>query len=333
MLKRSCFIFLTTLLISLTIFPTCKAEYTKNDKVKVGVMLPLTGPFARFGSSIKKAISALADDQVSFVFDDEGCNPRMAVNAYKRLSTAIGARIFLGPWCGSPQMAVAPLLQSAQQIAVLGSSAPEAVFSASNQRMFSTQHSIEADGRFIAEKLNERGLSSVVNIFYDNAFSRAHEAAFRASYKGKILATYAYTSEDLSELKRIALKVKQLKPEALYVPDASPLMAGLTKELKLIGAQSKIFSVYSAQSDDVLRALGQDGEGLIYSYPDIGSEDAIQHFPTLAAKILIKAIKACGENIDCIRTTITTQNAFDASGVLPGKLILKTIRDGKFVAE
>jgi ABC-type branched-subunit amino acid transport system substrate-binding protein len=197
--------------------------------------------------------------------------------------------------------------------------------------MFSTQHSIEAESSYLGSKLNERGVSSVVIIFKENSFSRAHEAAFRSSFKGKIFATHAYTSDDISDLKSIALKVKQLKPDALYVPDAFPLMAGLMKELKAIGVQKKIYSVYSSQSDDVLKVLGADGEGMIYSYPDIGDQEALNYFPTLAAKILVDATTICGNNVQCVHDTIMKQNSFDAHGVLTGKLTLKTIRNGKYV--
>ena len=302
------------------------------ENVKIGALIPLTGPAAIFGTKIQQAITSFANDRISFVFEDEGCDPKMAVTAYKKLSNIDGVRLFLGPLCGSPQSAVAPLFKKGEQLAVLGNSAPEAVFSNSGGRIFSTQHSIETESTFLAGKLNEENISSVVIIFKENAFSRAHEAAFRASFKGKIVATFAYTSDDtISELKSIVLKVKQLKPDALYVPDFHPLANGLMKELKAIGAQRRIYSVYSVQSDAVLKVLGADGEGLIYSYPDIGDQDAMSYFPALAAKILIAATTSCGTNVSCVHDALVKQNSFDAHGVLSGKLRLKTIRDGKFV--
>jgi ABC-type branched-subunit amino acid transport system substrate-binding protein len=78
------------------------------ESIKIGVMVPLTGPFARYGIRIQEAISSYASEHVSFVFEDEGCDPKMAVSAYKKLSALDGITLFLGPWCGSPQSAVAP---------------------------------------------------------------------------------------------------------------------------------------------------------------------------------------------------------------------------------
>jgi branched-chain amino acid transport system substrate-binding protein len=302
------------------------------ETVKVGVILPLTGAFARYGSKIQEAISAFNDPNITFIFEDEGCDPKTAVSAYKKLTDFDKVSIFLGPWCGSPQSAIAPLIKSKNQIALLGSSAPEEVFVSSGSRMYSTQHSIEAESTFLAQRLNELDVSSVITIFKENAFSRAHEAAFIKSFKGKILKTIAYTSDDVSELKDIALKVKQLQPAALYVPDAFPLLSGLVKELKAIGVgDKKIYSVYSAQSDDILKILKNSDEALIYSYPDIDNQEALQYFPSLAAKIILDAVKKCADRIDCVKEEISRANTFDRHGVLAGKITLKTIKAGKFV--
>lgn len=301
------------------------------DPLVIGVITPLTGPFTKYGEKIQQSIVKYSDHSVRFIFEDEGCDPKKAITAHKKLSENAGAKLFIGPFCGSPQSAVAPLLKRAQQLAIVGSSAPEAVLKASNGRMFSTQHSIEVESNFLALKLTEQKVKSVVIIFRENGFSRAHEAAFRSSFKGETMATLTYTSDDPTELKAIALKVKQLNPEALFVPDAFPLMAGLTKELRTLGIKTKIYSVYSAQSDDVLKALGADGEGMIYSYPDIGENEALSLFSGLAAKILVDTAKECSNQIPCIIHSLANNGSFDEKGILSGKLRLKTIRSGAFV--
>lgn len=301
------------------------------DNLTIGVITPLTGPFARYGEKIQQSILKYSDPTVKFIFEDEGCDPKKAITAYKKLSERAGVKLFIGPFCGSPQSAVAPLLIQDQQLAIVGNSAPESVFRASNGRMFSTQYSIEVESDFLARKITEHQVKSVVVIFRDNAFSRAHEATFRSSFKGETMATLTYTSDDPSELKAIALKVKQLNPEALFVPDAFPLMAGLTKELRNLGIKKRIYCPYSAQSDDVLKALGADGDDMIYSYPDIGENEALSFFSTMAAKILVNAAKDCKNQIQCIITSITNNSSFNKQGILSGKLRLKTIRSGAFV--
>jgi hypothetical protein len=169
-------------------------------------------------------------------------------------------------------------------------------------------------------------------VFFENDFSRAHEAAFRAAFQGQVVDTLVYSSPDASALRTIATQIKQLSPDTLYVPDASPLMHGLARQLTNIGlAELRLMSVYSAQSEDVLAAVGKSGEGLIFSYPKIEG-DALHYYPRLASEVLMYGLQECTEGApECVRKAITEKYRFDEHGTLHGGLALKTISDGKFV--
>ncbi len=309
----------------------CNLE-AQEAKVKVGVIVPLSGMFVRYGEKIQNAISRFSNPKIEFVYEDEGCDARIAVTAYKKLSEIDGVKYFIGPFCGSPQSALAPLLEKKEQIAILGSSAPASVFSMSDKRMFSTQHSIEEESAFLAQEAFKYGAKKVVIVFSENQFSRAHESAFRAHFNGEILETCAYSSDGSSELKAIALRIKKLRPDALYVPDATPLMTGLIRELEVIGISNlPIYSIYSMQSDDVLKVIGNGKERITYSYPDIGGKEALDYFPTLAAKTILDAIGKCGNDATCSKNYMLSRKDFNGVGVLSGQMILKTIRNGEFV--
>jgi len=90
-------------------------------------------------------------------------------------------------------------------------------------------------------------------------------------------------------------------------------------------------SVYSAQSDDVLTAVGKSGEGLILSYPKIEGE-ALHHYPRLASEILMFGLRECKEKTpECVRKAIIEKYRFDEHGTLQGELALKITSNGKFV--
>lgn len=308
-----------------------KADSAAEAAVKIGVILPLSGDFARYGAIVRKGIESIPQGNIEYIYEDEGCNAAKAITAFKKLSSTQGINYFLGPCCGSPQTAVAPLIKAGRQLAMMGGAAPREVFAASGGRMFSTQHSLEQESAFNAAEAYRLGARKVVLVFFENDFSRTHEKAFRSHFKGQVLETLAYSSNDVSTLKAVALRIKKLNPDSLYVPDALPLMQGLLKELHTIGiGDKKVFSVYSAQSNDVLKAIGQYGEGLIYSYPDIGAKDALQHFPRLAAKILAEAVTGCKESVDCAISNLHSKYKFDQYGVLEGQLKLKTVKGGSF---
>lgn len=292
----------------------------------------MTGDFARYGEKVREGLESNKLSSIKFVYEDEGCNPRSAVSAFHKLRAAHKLRIFLGPWCGSPQVAVASLLDKSGGLAILASSAPERVFELSGGRMLSVSPSIETESTFNAKEAYRLGARKVVIVFLENDFSRAHEAAFRKAFQGQVLDTLVYSSPDASALRAIATQIKQLSPDTVYVPDASPLMHGLVRQLTNMGVIGlRLMSVYSAQSDDVLTAVGKSGEGLILSYPKIEGE-VVNYYPRLASEILTFGFQECGEKTsDCVRKAITEKYGFNEYGTLEGELALKMISNGKFV--
>jgi hypothetical protein len=66
--------------------------------------------------------------------------------------------------------------------------------------------------RFNAQEAYRLGARKVVIVFDENDFSRAHEDAFRKTFKGEVLNTLAYSSPDGSSLREIATRIKQLAP-------------------------------------------------------------------------------------------------------------------------
>ena len=296
------------------------------------MILPLSGSFKRYGEKIRAAIYSGLTCEANLILEDEACDPNTSQTALAKLLTIDQVKLLIGPFCGSPQLVVAQSIKNKNVLSILASSAPETVAGESKGRMFSMQHSIESEAKFMAGELNKRGIKSVVSIYLDNFFSRSHEAAFQKEFKGQILETMAYTAEDLSQIKSIALRIKKIAPEALYVPDAFPLMNGLVKELQVVGlGHLKLYSPYSAEAEDVKDALGKYGSQLVYSYPKIEGE-ALSNYAKMAAEAACLIISSCPkEDLNCRLDALKKNYTFDQHGALPASFILKTIKENRFV--
>lgn len=304
-----------------------------NAETKIGVILPMTGDFARYGDTIREGLERVRTADVTYVYEDEGCHPKTAVSAFHKLRSVDNISLFLGPWCGSPQVAVSNLLQQNNSVAVLGSSAPEKVFKLSRGRMFSTQTSIESESRFNAEEAYRLGARKLVVVYFENDFSKAHDEAFRASFKGEVIESVTYASADAATVRSLATRIKRLKPDTLYVPDAFPFLHGLSKQLSSLGmGELPIMSVYSAKSQDVANAVGNYKGRFLISYPRIEGE-ALHTYPQQAGEVLLKAVAKCKESTtpDCVKLALESDNPFNKVGVLRGELALKELRDGIFL--
>ena len=87
-------LFLTlTLLMSLT---SIKA----NEKIKIGLLIPLTGENSEIGESIINsvglAINKINNSSIEIIPKDTGSNPDMALDAAIKLSN-LGVKIIIGP--------------------------------------------------------------------------------------------------------------------------------------------------------------------------------------------------------------------------------------------
>lgn len=316
------------LLFSLLLSSTLLAE-----PYKVGVILPLSGDFAPYGKLVQQGISRADSKGIRVIYEDDACDTKRTISAFKKLTEIDAVKFIIGPSCGSPQQSIAPFLKQRDVLAIIASSATENLRRIAGDKLFFTQYSIEDESKFIANQMNQKDYSEVAIVYFDNEFSRAHEKAFEKSFKGKIVLRYRYNSLDINYLKDAALKIKKLAPDAVYVPDVSPFLLGLLSQFKKTGIKNTpVYSVYSAQMKEVLEVESPNAEGLFYSYPDISNDnEAISYFPQLAADMLFSALRACKNNVVCVRNYLNKNYDFDDKNVLRSQIILKTVRDGRFV--
>lgn len=302
-------------------------------KYRIGVLAPLTGNFANYGKTIRQGIEAVQNPSIEWVFEDEACEPSKAVSAYKKLSSLDKISFFIGPCCGSPQKAIAPLLYNQDQVVLLPNAASSEVFDLSARKMYSVQYSLEADATFIADEMNKRGLKKVAVIYVDNDFSQTLETGFLKFFQGKLVYSMRASTFDVQNMKAAALKLKNVDFDSIFIPDAAPLLLGFLSEMNKMGIPPRpTFSVYAAQMPDVLVSEKANAESLIYSYPDVPDNvEAFGYFPSVAAKLMADTVVGCKGQYDCVAEGFMNNKKFQSDGTLRGNITLKTVRNGHFV--
>ena len=161
-----------------------KPQDVAAEKIRIGVIAPLTGIAADYGAEMKAGIEAAGGTNVEFVFEDDKCDPKEAVTAYKKLVDFDKVSLIIGPACGSPQEAIAPLLKGAEVIAVVPSAASGALYAISGENMYDMQYTLETEAAFLAGQLTELGYKKVALVTYQNAFSKVLADKFKAKYAG-----------------------------------------------------------------------------------------------------------------------------------------------------
>ena len=299
-------------------------------KVRIGVILPLSGEFAMFGELVRSGIESVKQPHIELIFEDDACEAARAVSAFRKLSDFDGVKLIIGPACASSQKVLAPLIRNSDKLLMLPISGSESLNELSGGKIFSPQYSIEQESAFIAQEIHQRGFKRAVVICQEHEFCEWHNRAFEKSFKGKIVRSLRYPKFDLSLVRAAALQLKNLDFDVIYLPDASPLLAGFPKELDRIGVKRPMYAVYSAQLPEVISVNGRLVEGLLYSYPDVGDTDAVQYFPRLAAQIFFANAITCGGDSKCVYERLLKSPEFNGARSRSTEIVLRTIKDGKF---
>lgn len=297
----------------------------------VGVLLPLSGEVADYGSKLRQGIEKVNQPGVKFVYEDDACQSTKGLTGYQNLRRQ-GIRYFLGPCCGSPMKTVAPYFASSEQLSFATCPISDEAYKVSKGRVLLPQYSVEDESTFNAHAIYAKGFKRVVFLFQDTELARAHERVFREKFPGTIVDALVYNTVDAMELRPLVLRLKQLNYEALYIPHVEPLLLGVLREMAKIGIRNKkVFSIYSAQMPEVISINGEAAEGFMFSYPDIPlNEDAISFFPKLGAEMLAQALTQCAGEYKCVTDYLRDHFDFSETGVLRRKIVLRTVRDGRF---
>jgi len=299
----------------------------------IGVIIPLTGNLANYGQTVRRAIERVQIPGIRWVFEDEACDATKTVSAFKKLTELEKTPFILGPCCGSPQKAVAPLLKQRDLLVLLPNAASERVFSDSEGKMYSIQYSVEREAQFLAEQMDQRGLKEVAILSVDSDFSRVMEESFLKEFKGKAVYTSHFPGFDVQHAKSAALQLKKRKFDSLFFADISPFFLGMLTELSKLGIGAvPVFSNYGTQMPDISVAEGSNANGIYYSYPDVpDNEDALGYFPNLAAQLLANTVKQCQGEFECVAKFFAQHKKVRKDGTFEGRIILKRIDRGQYV--
>ncbi len=154
--------------------------------VVLGVMLPLSGSYARFGEQvlrgIRLAVSLLAEDrQITLRVEDTGGDPARCGAAYRQL-VADGASMVLGPLLASCTSALPPYLERRAPVLSLTGRTEVAKRS---PYLFVHSLSLPAQARFMAGDAWQHGDRRIVLISGEDALSQGEAAAFARRFQAE----------------------------------------------------------------------------------------------------------------------------------------------------
>ena len=219
------------------------------DTVKVGIVLPLTGPQAKFGEIEKysfdlaleeiNAAGGINGKKLELVMEDDTGRPEVGRSVVEKLITKDKVVMVGGGYSSSVTYAVAGVCQQNQMPFLVNTGSADKITTSGWDYIFRlnppVSHYADAITTLLAEKVKPK---TVVILHENSLFGTKGASSFEkicdaAGYKVLLKEGYEHGGIDF---KPVLIRIKQLNPDVVYmvsyIMDASLLMKQ-AKELKL----------------------------------------------------------------------------------------------------
>jgi branched-chain amino acid transport system substrate-binding protein len=353
---------LLSIILALLIACAPAQEAKPDEKIKVGLILTLTGGQSNYGEGLRKGIDlALKEvNNIDVVIEDEQSDAKVAVTTFNKLTDIDGVKIIIGPVLSGSVLAVAPLAEQ-KKVITLTATATAAKISDAGDHIFRIRETATGHGRKMAEYAasKEWTKGAVLNVNAEAGISYADAFKHRFKELGGIIIIEEMYEKDAQDMRTQAAKIIAAKPEFVYFPGFAKDIGMSMKQLRELGYKGAFITTPAMEDQAFFTAAGTAGEGAVYSsafnpaspkaiefmqkYEQAYGKEGFSWFIANAydaAKLVSKIIDTCDENVECIKQQLyATQNyegasgtfSFDAKGDVNRPLILMQVKGNSFV--
>lgn len=309
------------------------AQAQEKAPVKIGVILPMTGPAALYGEQTSRGVqlaAKLINDAggilgrrpVKIYLEDDQANPVEGVNAVKKLMNREGTKLITGGVNSSVSLAELQVTKEAGLLHLVTVSTAPAIREQGHPSLFALQPTNTMKDDFalpwIAQNLKP---SKVVVLAENTDYGRVELDELKKNWGPsgpKIIATEIFQLGD-SDFTIQLNKFKAMKPDLFYIATAAPSTIGaIIKQAYEIGFKTTIFLAPGNLNMDVIRLAGPATEGVMCAdyYVNIldtpGNKRFVKQYQEMyknlpekmemlgyeSITILSKALDMCGTDTD-----------------------------------
>lgn len=332
-------------ILSFVLASSIACSFTMAKEIKVGAVMPMTGPIAAYGQAAYLGVE-LANklqnklkngDTVKVVLLDNKGDKVDTATATTRLISSDKVVAILGALTSSNTAQIISIAEK-KQVPVIASVATNDKLTAKRNYANRVCFTDSFQGEVVAKYAQDSGFKSAV-VIVDQAqvYSLGLAKAFQRKFKengGKILKKIKITSGD-KDFKAVVSQIKKLNPDFLFIPTYHPEASMIARQAKQLGLHKPMFSGDGVANQTFIDLGGDSVEGYMYTDffdytnpPSQTSKDFVEFhkketgkaevnsFTALAAdtyNILLSAINKCANPSDsvCINSELKKTKDFD----------------------
>ena len=356
--------FVLVLVSSLILGASCFAFFSckKSDKIKVGVIAPLTGKGAYYGQILKTNFDlAFASDSLYVLqYEDSKFEKNASVSAINKLITVDKVPVILGEVTSDNTLTIAPIAEKNKTV-LFATIASADKLNKIGEYFFRNVPSNNIQGvtaaNFIYTKL---GINSVAVFGQNSEYGVNITTSFKNEYiklGGKVVFDDSFLEGEVNYKTQLQ-KVRQSGAKALYIPGNENEPAMILKQAKEIGLSIPIIGGDGSSTDNLITMAGAGAESFYITnividkssdfyknyrnlfYEKFGKEpSAYDAYAYEGAKIILVALKGAGNKAEDVKNylhsnsfpSMTGDLTFDKQGQVKRQWGIYQVINGKFV--
>jgi len=240
------------------------------DVIKIGAILPLTGPAASFGQYVRDgidlALQEINNGKLHVIYEDSEGQPEQAVNAYQQLVNLEKVNIVIAA-LSSVASAISPFAEKTNTIQIYVDVVKPGVTDGKYKFRFYPEATQTAGflALFAYDKLSAK--TSAILIINDD-YGQTSYSTFKQRFEalgGRVIWAERYEVNQ-SDFKNIILKLKNLKqkPDVVYVNGYGPAFVNAIKTLRNLISNTKIVADVALGVPGNLSQIKEQAEGAYF---------------------------------------------------------------------
>lgn len=286
------FIFVIAFASLISALPQSRGEPRSADRIKVGVLAPLTGPNATYGRSTREGVELAAQElnvggllknRLQIIFEDDRMSPSDGVTAFRRLVASVHPAVIIGPFGSSVVLAVAPLANETQTVIISASATADSIRDAGDFVFRITPPNSKQgadDAEFSFRKLKAK---TAAIIFQRNEYGETLRDSFAkkfVSLGGQVVGEEGLPGGTMDFRASLAILARQ-KPEVVFFPLHSQESTLVLRQARDLNFTVPFISADGAMTEELIKGAGPAAEGAYFSTLALGygvSDQAIDAF-------------------------------------------------------
>src|SRR3954463_2695479 len=234
--------------------------------IKIGVIEPLTGPFAASGNYVTNGAKIAADEinakggvlgqKIELVIEDNKSNPTEAAAVAEKLMTRDKTPVMMGAWGSSLTLAVMPKLQEYETAMIVETSSAGKITTSGNPFVFRISPPSAVEAAAFKNIVDKLALKKVDFLVINNDWGRGTAEDFSKMMKDKGIAIGLVETMDQSaqDMSAQLAKIKASDSETVIVTTAVDQLTLIFKQAAALGLKKRIITTGGSQNPDQIIA-------------------------------------------------------------------------------